>query len=157
MINRSSLSLHINMMQISQWEKRRIQSNILFTRRDLRARLELAVDHMLDACSQVECVSTTTGASTDDEPEFLMKSPRVTTIARKQLATAVRDLMQHGLIQASKQAHFVLTHSHPTWALPLGYHDGRQGNAQRVKLFFLHNYRYFSKSLKFHLLEYTPS
>ena len=69
--------------------------------RDLRARLELAVDHMLDACSQVECVSTTTGASTDDEPEFLMKSPRVTTIARKQLATAVRDLMQHGLIQAS--------------------------------------------------------
>lgn len=68
---------------------------------DLRARLELAVDHMLDACSQVECVSTTTGASTDDEPEFLMKSPRVTTIARKQLATAVRDLMQHGLIQGS--------------------------------------------------------
>ena len=59
------------------------------------------MDHMLDACSQVECVSTTTGASTDDEPEFLMKSPRVTTIARKQLATAVRDLMQHGLIQAS--------------------------------------------------------
>ena len=57
---------------------------------------------MLDACSQVECVSTTTGvSSTDDEPEFLMKSPRVTTIARKQLATAVRDLMQHGLIQAS--------------------------------------------------------
>ena len=74
----------------------------LFSRRDLRARLELAVDHMLDACSQVECVSTTTGlSSTDDEPEFLMKSPRVTTIARKQLATAVRDLMQHGLIQAS--------------------------------------------------------
>lgn len=72
---------------------------------DLRARLELAVDHMLDACSQVECVSTTTGASTDDEPEFLMKSPRVTTIARKQLATAVRDLMQHGLIQASALGH----------------------------------------------------
>ena len=57
---------------------------------------------MLDACSQVECVSTTTGvSSTDDEPEFLMKSPRVTAIARKQLSTAIRDLMQHGLIQES--------------------------------------------------------
>ena len=135
MINRSSLSLHINMMQISQWEKRRIQSNILFTRRDLRARLELAVDHMLDACSQVECVSTTTGASTDDEPEFLMKSPRVTTIARKQLATAVRDLMQHGLIQASKQAHFVLTRALSSDLVedPRSRHWGQ---AQRVKLFF---------------------
>ena len=90
------------MLPLLKW-KRYNAKNYVFVLlcSDLRARLELAVDHMLDACSQVECVSTTTGASTDDEPEFLMKSPRVTTIARKQLATAVRDLMQHGLIQAS--------------------------------------------------------
>jgi len=77
-----------------------------FFRRDLRARLELAVDHMLEACSKAECVtSATTEEETDKEEEandgveleYLMCSPAVTHVARRELAPALRDLMQHGL------------------------------------------------------------
>ena len=32
------------------------------------------------------------------QPEFLMTSPLVTTIVRRELAVAIRDLMQHGMI-----------------------------------------------------------
>ena len=81
--------------------------------RDLRARLELAVDHILEACSRVECLTdtdcTTTASNTSlaaseesssshSQPEFLMNSPLVTTIVRRELAVAIRDLMQHGMI-----------------------------------------------------------
>merc|ERR1719210_781757 len=75
---------------------------------DLRARLEMAVDHILEACSRIECItdtdctttSTSSTASEDgsDQPEFLMNSPLVTTIIRRELAIAIRDLMQHGMI-----------------------------------------------------------
>lgn len=74
--------------------------------RDLRARLELSVDHMLDACSRAEYLTTTDDGATEEEdddghaaPEFLMNSPQVTAIARKEVAPALRDLIQHGLIQ----------------------------------------------------------
>ena len=81
--------------------------------RDLRARLELAVDHILEACSRVECLTdtdcTTTASNTSlaaseesssshSQPEFLMNSPLVTTIVRRELAVAIRDLMQHGMV-----------------------------------------------------------
>ena len=35
----------------------------------------------------------------EDRPEYLMSSPRVTAVARRELAVAIRDLMQHGLVQ----------------------------------------------------------
>ena len=85
----------------------------LFSFRDLRARLEMAVDHILEACSRIECItdtdctttSTSSTASEDgsDQPEFLMNSPLVTTIVRRELAIAIRDLMQHGMISVSKR------------------------------------------------------
>ena len=85
----------------------------LFFYRDLRARLEMAVDHILEACSRIECItdtdctttSTSSTASEDgsDQPEFLMNSPLVTTIVRRELAIAIRDLMQHGMISVSKR------------------------------------------------------
>jgi hypothetical protein len=70
---------------------------------------------MLDACSQVDSVSSTTTDDASDysynghraplssevEPEFLMKSARITAIARRELAAAIRDLAQHGLFQVS--------------------------------------------------------
>lgn len=79
----------------------------LFLLRDLRARLELAVDHMLDACSTVECLtdtdcSTSMASEAETQPEYLMASPQVTSIARKELAPAIRDLIQHGLIQVGQ-------------------------------------------------------
>ena len=82
--------------------------------RDLRARLELAVDHILEACSRFECITdtdctTTSNSSTasedgSDQPEFLMKSPLVTTIVRRELAVAIRDLMQHGILAVSNKS-----------------------------------------------------
>ena len=98
--------------------------------RDLRARLELAVDHILEACSRIECLTdtdcTTTSnssvaseasdtsfgaalpgsasevsADTFSQPEFLMKSPLVITIVRRELAVAIRDLIQHGMVTVS--------------------------------------------------------
>ena len=87
--------------------------------RDLRARLELAVDHILEACSRFECITdtdctTTSNSSTasedgSDQPEFLMKSPLVTTIVRRELAVAIRDLMQHGILAVSNTARPHLT------------------------------------------------
>ena len=82
-----------------------------FFSRDLRARLELAVDHLLDVCCQVECKTDTDCTSvasssgdgcSGDQLDFLMASPQVTSIVRKELAIAIRDLMHHGLIQVKK-------------------------------------------------------
>jgi len=73
---------------------------------DLRARLEYSLDRLLDVCC-------TTDARTLEDPlvegkdeiptdtEFLMRSPEVTAIVRKELAVAIRDLMHHGLGQQS--------------------------------------------------------
>ena len=74
--------------------------------RDLRARLEYSLDRLLDVCC-------TTDARTLDDPlvegkdeiptdtEFLVRSPEVTAIVRKELAVAIRDLMHHGLGQVT--------------------------------------------------------
>lgn len=88
----------------------------------MRARLELSVDHMLDACSQADSIPSTDEMSSASgessaaiaaaannnsaviEPEFLMSSPAVTSVARRELAPAIRDLMQHGLIQGGSLA-----------------------------------------------------
>jgi len=101
---------------------------------DLRARLEMAVDHILEACSRIECLTdtdcTTTNSNSSsiasDEmaasssaaaseavpnqyttPEFLMTSPLVTTIVRRELAVAIRDLMQHGMIPVGGRGSFI--------------------------------------------------
>ena len=75
--------------------------------------MELAVDHILEACSRIECITdtdctTTSNSSTasedgelPDQPDFLMNSPLVCTIVRRELAVAIRDLMQHGMLSVS--------------------------------------------------------
>jgi hypothetical protein len=40
-------------------------------------------------------------SESDSQPEFLMSSPKVASIVRKELAIAIRDLMQHGLVTVS--------------------------------------------------------
>ena len=60
------------------------------------------MDHVTEACSEVECMTDTDCTSvmseSDSQPEFFMSSPKVASIVRKELAIAIRDLMQHGLI-----------------------------------------------------------
>ncbi len=62
---------------------------------------------MTEACSEVECLTDTDCTSvmseSDSQPEYLMSSPRVASIVRKELAIAIRDLMQHGLITVSEK------------------------------------------------------
>ncbi len=62
---------------------------------------------MLEACSQTECISDPEDGDGDadkdahheERPEYLMSSKRVTAVARRELAVAIRDLMQHGMMQ----------------------------------------------------------
>ena len=71
----------------------------------------MAIDHMLEACSQTECLTDSEAAMSAAEveldphqesaPEYLMSSPKVTAVARREVAVAIRDLMQHGLVQVS--------------------------------------------------------
>jgi hypothetical protein len=72
--------------------------------------MEVAVDHVLDACSLVDYVATDSEASCsaigdsdlDSQPDYLVSSPSVTAVVRKELATSIRDLVQHGMVQVRR-------------------------------------------------------
>jgi len=73
---------------------------------DLRAKLEYTLDKLLDVCCTTEArtLDDPLAEGKDDIPtdtEFLVRSPTVTAIVRKELAMAIRDLMHHGLGQQS--------------------------------------------------------
>ena len=72
---------------------------------DLRAKLELALENLLDACCNTEARKMPGVESGEWEEEadteWLVRSPGVTSIVRKELATAIRDLVHHGLGQGS--------------------------------------------------------
>jgi len=84
---------------------------ILLLCRDLLACLELSVDHMLDACSQTEVVTSTTKDDSRDtkdnvvDLEHLKSSSAVTHVVRRKLVPAIRDLMQHGLTVTGRSTH----------------------------------------------------
>ena len=71
--------------------------------RDLRARLELCLDRLVEVCSNVDCRLVEEKVGTEDEiptdTEFLVRSPQVTAMVRKELAVCIRDLIHHGLGQ----------------------------------------------------------
>ena len=72
--------------------------------RDLRAKLELSVDHILETCSHVENLTDTDCTSVDSSeiPDTVLSSPLITTIVRRELSIAIRDLIQHGMIERTK-------------------------------------------------------
>jgi len=71
---------------------------------DMRAKLELSVEHVLDICcatdSHTKEDAPLSGQDIPTDTEFLVRSPEVTSVIRKQLAPAIRDLMHHGLGQS---------------------------------------------------------
>ena len=68
--------------------------------RDLRARLELCLDRLVELCSNVDCRQVEEKVGEEEIPtEFLVRSPRVTAMVRKELAVCIRDLIHHGLGQ----------------------------------------------------------
>merc|ERR1712020_736129 len=73
-----------------------------------------AVDHILDACSKVECttdtdsctsrtgsIAATQESESESQQENIISSTEVASLVRKELAVAIRDLMHHGLISGA--------------------------------------------------------
>ena len=70
------------------------------------------MEKLLDACCNTDTAKTSydTDDTTDDnndDTEFLVRSPYVTNIVRKDLAVAIRDLVHHGLGQGGASMSFV--------------------------------------------------
>ena len=64
--------------------------------------MELALEKLLDACCNTEARKMPGVESGEEEDtEWLVRSPGVTNIVRKELAPAIRDLVHHGLGQGS--------------------------------------------------------
>ena len=75
----------------------------IYCYRDLRAKLELSLDRLLEVCSNVDSRlvedEVKTEGETPPDTEFLVRSPMVTAMVRKDLAVSIRDLIHHGLGQ----------------------------------------------------------
>lgn len=106
---------------------------------DLRARLEVAVNEVLDLASKQEpqCVDSDYTSDSGDSP-LVLCNEKLTTAVRKDLALALRDLMQHGLMQVGQSSSmvpigcFVLrSASAPSlmhaWDLVLKYYEIKNG------------------------------
>ena len=66
---------------------------------DLRAKLELSIERLLDECCRTEVAGQEGEQQEDQDREFLVRSARVTALVRRELAIALRDLVHHGLGQ----------------------------------------------------------
>ena len=64
---------------------------------DLRARLELAIDKILDIHHEKHSNDSDYTSDSDDSPTKLLSNERMTSAVRKELCSALRDLLQHGL------------------------------------------------------------
>lgn len=115
---------------------------------DLRARLEVAVNQVLELMGKQEsqCVDSDYTSDSEDAPAVLCNE-KLTSAVRKDLATALRDLMQHGLMEIGQSSSLVplgcfalrsasapsLLHA---WDLVLKYYEiknGAQFNASPVR------------------------
>ncbi|XP_061181320.1 RUN domain-containing protein 1-like [Saccostrea echinata] len=107
---------------------------------DLRARLELAINKTLEL-SQKQDEDPKDDQSeygSDSEESQEQSSPALTQCVRKDLAMAIRDLMQHGLMEVGQSKSLVpfgcipnrsaaITHSLHAWDLLLKFYDMKHG------------------------------
>lgn len=111
----------------------------IYSWRDLRTRLDLAVEHVLEnACG--ETVVNDHDYSSDSDSPTNISNVKLTSAVRKHLAIAIRDLIQHGLVfdaQANSvvpfigcfpQKNSVLNGSMHAWELILKYYEIKNGN-----------------------------
>ncbi|KAH9366035.1 hypothetical protein HPB48_000842 [Haemaphysalis longicornis] len=125
-----------------------LKCDFSFHQRDLRARLEVAVNQVLELVGKQEsqCVDSDYTSDSEDSPAVLCNE-KLTSAVRKDLATALRDLMQHGLMEIGQSSSLVplgcfalrsasapsLLHA---WDLVLKYYEiknGAQFNASPVR------------------------
>lgn len=107
---------------------------------DLRARLEVAIKQVMELASKQEpvCVDSDYTSDSEDTPVVLCNE-KLTTAVRKDLASALRDLIQHGLMQLGQSSSLVplgclslrstnapsLLHA---WDLVLRYYEIKNGD-----------------------------
>ena len=101
-IPKSIFLFHSFPRDLTRWEATRANNDCDV--RDLRARLELCLDRLVELCSNVDCrlVEEKVGGEEEipTDTEFLVRSPLVTAMVRKELAVCIRDLIHHGLGQS---------------------------------------------------------
>ena len=76
----------------------------------MRAKLELSLEKLLDAIVNTDAKENAADDGDDDDndgTEFLVRSPQVTSIVRRDLCVAIRDLIHHGLGQGGQGISFV--------------------------------------------------
>ncbi|XP_052801154.1 RUN domain-containing protein 1-like [Mya arenaria] len=106
---------------------------------DLRARLELAVDKVSTAARYQPTQDDESGDyNSESEESQEMSSPLLTQTVRKDLAMAIRDLFQHGLVEMSQNRTLVpwgclpsrsaaITREMHAWDLLLKYYEMKHG------------------------------
>lgn len=74
---------------------------------DLRAKLEVAIDHVVMTNKEITskaCNDSDYTSDSDDNTFIPPSSEKITSIVRKELAVSLRDLMEHGLIDYDSDA-----------------------------------------------------
>lgn len=108
---------------------------------DLRARLEVAIDKVLALAKQQEEAQdrdTSDDFNSDSEEAQEMSSPLLTQAVRRDLAMAIRDLVQHGLVEFGQSRSLVpwgclpsrssaVSQEMHAWDLLLKFYDMKHG------------------------------
>lgn len=108
---------------------------------DLRARLEVAIDKVMALAKQQEEAhdrDTSDDYNSDSEEAQEMSSPLLTQAVRRDLAMAIRDLIQHGLVELGQSRSLVpwgclpsrsaaVTQEMHAWDLLLKFYDMKHG------------------------------
>ncbi|XP_063229326.1 RUN domain-containing protein 1 [Bacillus rossius redtenbacheri] len=105
---------------------------------DLRARLEVAVNYVLELMSRTERSVHTDYSSDSEDVPVIVCDAKLAHAVRKQLALSIRDLMQHGLMpigQSESVVPFVGCFAHTqspvktmhAWELVLKYYELKNG------------------------------
>ncbi|KAG8230205.1 hypothetical protein J437_LFUL009266, partial [Ladona fulva] len=74
---------------------------------DLRARLELAVEYIIQLCSNQDIPVDSDYTSDSEDAPVVLCNEKLTSAVRKNLAMSIRDLMQHGLMPVGQSASLV--------------------------------------------------
>lgn len=87
----------------SERVRRNFKKNSMHSWRDLRTRLDIAVEHVIEIIAETERHMDDEDAANEndyasDSDSTSHSNARVTSAVRKHLATSIRDLMQHGLM-----------------------------------------------------------
>lgn len=129
----------------SERVRRNFKKNSAYNWRDLRTRLDIAVEHVIETIAETErhpddddVANENDYASDSDSVSYC--NARVTSAVRKHLATSIRDLMQHGLMSDARSNSvvpfvgcFPQRHASPTnlmhsWELILKYYEIKNGH-----------------------------